>query len=209
MPWRASPSTKCLNLSASQWTREIIVKNCLPSQHSSLDPLSWNWMQVPQHNLMEITWLAFQNFSGSSYSRLKYWKVLIFWVCQLFSLFPLARLLRGPCPHTLLQPLANAVLRVHPDAGRGVRGVSPEWHWGVMRGTWSPLHLVRHVSLVGKSSTFQPPESKASNLPCCPSIPIQALPCSPRALCLSSFHHGGEVSSLHSHCHHISQTSVL
>ena len=49
--------------------------------------------------------------------------------------FPLARLLRGPCPHTPLQPLANAVLRVHPDAGRGVRDVGPEWHWGTMRGT--------------------------------------------------------------------------
>lgn len=55
MPWRAPPSTKCLNLPTSQWTREIIVKNCFPSQHSSLDPfleivcrcLSTTWWKLP------------------------------------------------------------------------------------------------------------------------------------------------------------------
>ena len=131
---------------------------------------------------------------------------------RIFHIFLLSLSPSQAPPWSMSPPLPqppSAVLRVHPDTGRGVRDVGPEWHWGTRRGTRSLLPLVRHVRLVGKSSTFQPPESKASSLPCCPSIPIQALPCSPRALWLSSFHHGGEVSSLHSRGHHISQTSVL
>ena len=146
--------------------------------------------------------------SGSSYSRLKYWKVLIFSVCHFSLFFPSQASLWSMSPPSSPTPpvLSSERILMQAEVERDMR---PEWHWDTVRGMWSPLRLVKHISLVGKSSTFQPLETKASSLPCCFSIPIQALPSSPRALCLSSFHHGGEVSSLHSHFHHISQTSVL